>query len=141
MSKRYKTASNNQMAARIVDREDNIYSKKTIKEILDMYADECAKSLLKGERVRINSVCTIYPEVKTHRSCSFPLCDNETHENAPYTRVKAFFPKSFKEVMDKQLLDNLKNKIYGLEYLSFETQQITNLKNNGFIPSDEEVEY
>ena len=65
MSKRYKTASNNQMAARIVDREDNIYSKKTIKEILDMYADECAKSLLKGERVRINSVCTIYPEVKT----------------------------------------------------------------------------
>lgn len=141
MSKRYKTASNNQMATRILDRQDNIYSKKTIKEILDMYADECAKVFLKGERVRINGVCTIYPEVKTHRSCSFPLCDNETHENAPYTRVKAFFPKSFKEVMDKQLLDNLKNKIYGLEYLSFETQQITNLKNNGFIADDEEIDY
>lgn len=141
MSKRYKTASNNQMAARIVDREDNIYNKRIIKEILDMYADECAKSLLKGERVRINGVCTIYPEVKTHRSCYLPLCNNKAHEDTPYTRVKAFFTGTFKEMMDKQLIDNLKNKIYGLEYLPFEKQQITNLKNAGFIPSDEEVEY
>lgn len=141
MSEYKKTASNNQMATRILDRNDNIYSKKVIKEILDMYADECAKSLLKGERVRINGVCTIYPEVKTHRNCFLPLCDNETHENTPYTRVKAFFTDTFKEKMDKQLIDNLKNKIYGLEYLPFEKQQITNLKNAGFIADDEEVEY
>jgi len=137
MRQYHKTTANNQMAARIADREDNIYNKRIIREILDMYADECKKSLLKGERIRINGVCTIYPEVKTHRSCFFPLCDNETHENAPYTRVKAFFPESFKEVMDKQLLDNIKNKIYGLEYLPFEKQQITNLKNAGFIEDEE----
>lgn len=137
--KRYKTASNNQMAARIVDREDNIYNKRVIKEILDMYADECAKSLLKGEQIRISGVCTIYPEVKTYRSCSFPLCDNETHENAPYTRVKARFMEHFREKMDSKLLNNIKNKIYGLEYLPYDKQQITNLKNAGFIPSDEEI--
>lgn len=136
-----KTASNNNMATRILDRTDNIYSKKVIKEILDMYADECAKSLLKGERVRINGVCTIYPEVRTHRNCFLPLCDNETHEDAPYTRVKARFTEDFREKMDSKLLNNIENKIYGLEYLPFEKQQITNLKNNGFIPNDEEIDY
>ena len=140
MSKRYKAATNNQMAARIVDREDNIYNKRIIKEILDMYADECAKSLLKGEQIRISGVCTIYPEVKTYRSCFLPLCDNETHEDAPYTRVKARFAEHFREKMDIKLLNNIKNKIYGLEYLPFDKQQITILKDGGFIPSDEEVE-
>lgn len=133
-----KTASNNQMATRILNRDDNIYKKKVIKEILDMYADECAKSLLKGERIRINGVCTIYPEIKTHRSYSFSSCDNETHENAPYTRVKAHFAEHFKEKMDSKLLNNIKNKIYGLEYLPFEKQQITILKDGGYISSDEE---
>ena len=135
--KHYKTATAHQIAARILEREDNKYKREIIYDVLKMYADECKKSLLKGERVRLSGVCTIYPEVKTHRSCFFPLCDNETHENAPYARLKVLLPKSFKEAINNQLFDNINNKIYGLEYLPFEKQQITNLKNNGFIVEEE----
>ena len=44
-------------------------------------------------------------------------------------------------IQNKQLLENLKNGIYGLEYTLFEKQQIANLKAGGFIQEDEETDY
>lgn len=35
-----------QMAKRISDRDDNIFDKRVIANILDMYMDECRKALL-----------------------------------------------------------------------------------------------
>ena len=42
--------SNNKMAGRIYNREDNQYKRSMIKEILDMYADEVYKAMMEGYR-------------------------------------------------------------------------------------------
>ena len=106
---RYQGLTVNQMAGRILHREDNAYKKEIIKRILDMYADEIYKAMLNGERVQISGVGTIIPEIKTHiGNYNMPIC-NKFHENV----------------------------ILGLKKLPFDVQQINILKNSGFI-SDEE---
>ena len=40
--------------------------------------------------------------------------------------------------MNEKLLENIENGIYGLEKLPFSKQQMTYLKNGGFIPEDTE---
>lgn len=52
------------MAWRIQNREDNLYSGNVISNVLKMYMDECKKSLLKGERIQITGIGTIIPEVR-----------------------------------------------------------------------------
>ena len=42
------------MAGRILNREDNIYKKEIIYDVLKMYIDEIQKALMKGERVLID---------------------------------------------------------------------------------------
>lgn len=136
-----KSVTVNQMALRILNREDNLYKKEIVNDILNMYVEECKKALLNGERVQLSGLGTIIPEVKTHRSCFFPRCNNDTHENTPYARLKIKQTNLFKDAIDKQLLENIKNGIYGLEYTLFEKQQIANLKAGGFIQEDEETDY
>ena len=43
------------------------------------------------------------------------------------------------EKMNEKLLENIENGIYGLEKLPFSKQQMTYLKNGGFIPEDAEL--
>lgn len=132
--------STNKMAARIYNREDNQYKRDMIKEILDMYADEIYKAVLKGERVQITRVGTIIPEVRTHKGhYNMPTCNRFAGENPPpYTRVKMTRNWSIKEAMDKQLLKNIENGILGLEKLPFDTQQINILKDSGYIAGEGE---
>lgn len=120
---------NGKMAGRILAREDNLYKREVVKNVLDMYADEIQKALLDGERVLISGVGTIIPEVKTHRSCFLPTCDNNTHENAPYTRIRMTRTNSLTEKMNQTLLRNIENGILGLKKLPFDVQQINILKN------------
>ena len=127
---------NGKMAGRILAREDNLYKKEVVKNVLDMYADEIQKALLNGERVLISGVGTIIPEVKTHRSCFLPTCDNNTHENAPYTKIRMTRTHTLTEKMNQTLLRNIENGILGLKKLPFDLQQINILKNSGYI-SDE----
>ena len=125
------------MACRIQKREDNLYSRDVISNVLKMYMDECKKSLLKGERVQITGIGTIIPEVKTHRRRYFlPNWDNEMRQDSPYTRVKMTRNYSFGQEMNRQLQKNIENGILGLEELPFDKQQITNLRNGGFIPDE-----
>ena len=51
---RYQGLTANQMAGRILHREDNTYKKEIIKRVLDMYADEIYKAMLvvRGYRYR-----------------------------------------------------------------------------------------
>lgn len=65
------------MAARIYNRDDNIYKQSMIKEILDMYAEEIHKAMLNGERVQISKVGTITPEVKARIHYTLPSCNKE----------------------------------------------------------------
>lgn len=141
MSEYKKSVTVNQMAARILEREDNPYKKDNVYGVLSLYVEECKKALLKGERVQLSGLGTIIPEVKTHRSCFFPRCNNDTHENAPYAKLRIKQTNLFKDAIDKQLLENLENGIYGLEHTPFEKQQIAILKAGGFIPEDEDTDY
>lgn len=135
------TATTHKMAVRVLEREDNIYKKEVIEDILSMYTDECEKALLKGEMVLLSGLGTIIPDVKTHHAYNLPNCKAYTTENAPYVKLRMRLVKKFKNVLDKQLYDNLQNGIYGLENKPFSESQLIDLKNAGFIPDDEEIDY
>lgn len=126
------------MAARIYNREDNIYKQSMIKEILDMYAKEINKALLNGERVQISKVGTIFPEIKTRESYGLPTCNKEGGY-PPYTKLRITRNRAIKENMNRQLLQNIENGIYGLAKTPFSKQQFNILKKNGFIPEDAEL--
>lgn len=128
------------MAKRICDRKDNVYDKRVIENILDMYMEECEKALLSGERVQITKVGTIIPEVKVHiGNFNLPVCNKEGG-NPPYTKLRLRRNNLFGEAMNRKLLKNIENGIYGLENLSFITQQLNILKKGGYIPQDVEIE-
>ena len=135
-----KTLSAFKMAKRIFDRKDNVYDKKVIENILNMYMDECYKALLQGERVQITKVGTIIPEVKTRMKFSLPCCNKE-EGNPPYTKIRISRNNCLCEKMNQTLLENIGNGIYGLEKLPFDKQQMGYLRNGGFIPDDIETEY
>lgn len=124
------------MAGRILEREDNLYKKDVIYDVLKMYMDECYKALLRGERVQLSKVGTIIPEVKTHiGNFNLSVCNKEGG-NPPYTKVRIYRNGSLTEAMNKTLIDNIENGIYGLEKLPFEKQQLNILKESGFICKD-----
>lgn len=123
------------MAARIYNREDNIYKQSMIKEILDMYAKEIYKAMMNGERVQISKVGTIFPEIKTRLSYGLPSCNKEGG-NPPCTKLRITRNRVIKEKMNRQLLQNIDNGIYGLAKTPISKQQMTILKNSGYIPED-----
>ena len=129
----------NMMTNRILERNDNIYKKEIIYNVLVMYADEIQKSILKGERVGITGVGTIIPELKTRECYSLPCCNN-AEGNPPYTKIRMSRTNTLHDKMNETLLKNIENGIYGLENLTFSKQQMTYLKNGGFIPEDAEFE-
>ena len=125
------------MTYRIAGREDNIYHPKMISSILNMYLDECRKALMKGENVQLKGIGTLMPEIKTHRRYySFHTCEN-VDEYLPYTRLRMHRSRTLINDMDKTLLKNIQDGILGLEELPFDKQQITNLKNCGLVPNEE----
>ena len=101
--------------------------------------EEIQKALLKGERVQITGVGTIIPEVKTREFYNLPCC-NKTEGNPPYTKIKMSRTNKLHDKMNETLLENIKNGIYGLEKLPFSKQQMTCLKNSGFLTEDIELE-
>lgn len=142
---RVKALSAYKMAKRIFNREDNVYDKKVITKqliinILLMYMDECRKALAEGERIEISKVGSIIPEVKVHEgNFNLPMC-NKDSGNPPYTKLKITRNNLLGEDMNKNLLRNIGNGIYGLEKLPFSKQQMNILKKSGYIPADAEME-
>ena len=127
------------MAGRIAKRADNkIYKKEYVYDILKMYMEEVQNALLRGERVQISGVGTIIPEVKTRECYSLPCCNN-AEGNPPYTKIRMSRTNTLHDKMNETLLKNIENGIYGLEKLPFSKQQMTYLKNGGFIPEDAEL--
>ena len=127
------------MAGRILNREDNIYKKEIIYDVLKMYIDEIQKALMKGERVLIRGVGTIIPEVKTHVGAyNMPQCNTSEGNPPPYTLLKMSRSIKFGYKMNDKLQDNVANGIYGLEKLPFSKQQMTILKDGGYVPEDAE---
>lgn len=142
---RIKALSAYKMAKRIYDREDNAYNKKIvtrrlITDILLMYMDECRKALAEGERIEISKVGSIIPEVKVHiGNFNLPMCNKE-EGNPPSTKLKITRNNSLMDLMNRTLLKNIENGIYGLEKLQFSKQQMDILKNSGYIPEEAEIE-
>lgn len=142
---RVKALSAYKMAKRIYNREDNVYDKKVITRqlitsILLMYMDECRKALADGERIEISKVGSIIPEVKVHiGNFNIPMCNKEGG-NPPSTKLKISRNNILREVMNRNLLKNIENGIYGLAKLPFSKQQMDILKKSGYIPEDAEIE-
>ena len=134
----------NQIAKRIYNREDNVYDKKVITKqlitsVLLMYMDECRKALAEGERIEISKVGSIIPEVKVHEgNFNLPMC-NKDGGNPPYTKLKITRNNLLSETMNRNLLRNIENGIYGLDKLPFSKQQMDILKKSGYISEDAEI--
>ncbi len=136
---RIKAVNASHMAKRITGRDDNIYDKKVIENILNMYMDECRKALLEGERVQITKVGTLIPEVKTRLFFNLPVCNKEDG-NPPYTKLRVYRNNSLGVEMNSRLLNNIEEGIYGLAHLPFSKPQLKNLKDSGYIPADADKE-
>lgn len=136
---RIKALTSNQMANRVCEREDNIYDKRVIANILNMYMDECYKALMEGERVQISRVGTVIPEVKVREgNFNLPRCNKEGG-NPPYTKLRMSRNVHLGEEMNRLLIKNIKNGIWGLLKLPFSKQQMNTLKKSGYIPADAEI--
>ncbi len=134
-----KALSAYKMAKRISDRKDNVYDKRIIENILNMYMDECRKALLSGERVQITKVGTIIPEVKVHEgNFNLPIC-NKDGGNPPYTKLRIRRNNLLGDIMNRLLIKNIENGIYGLDKLPFSRQQMDILKKSGYIPENAEI--
>lgn len=135
-----KALSSYKMAKRISDRKDNVYDKRIIENILNMYMDECRKALLSGERVQITKVGTIIPEVKVHEgNFNLPIC-NKDGGNPPYTKLRIRRNNLLGDIMNRLLIKNIENGIYGLDKLPFSKQQMDILKKSGCISEDAEID-
>ena len=64
---------------------------------------------------------------------------NKDGGNPPYTKLKITRNNLLNETMNKNLLGNIENGIYGLDKLPFSKQQMDILKKNGYIPVDAEI--
>ena len=134
-----KALSSYKMAKRISDRKDNVYDKRIIESILNMYMDECRKALLSGERVQITKVGTIIPEVKVHEgNFNLPMC-NKDDGNPPYTKLRIRRNNLLGDIMNRLLIKNIESGIYGLDKLPFSRQQMDILKKSGYIPENAEI--
>lgn len=135
-----KALSAYKMAKRISDRKDNVYDKRIIENILNMYMDECRKALLSGERVQITKVGTIIPEVKVHEgNFNLPIC-NKDGGNPPYTKLRIRRNNLLGDIMNRLLIKNIESGIYGLDKLPFSRQQMDILKRSGYVPEDAEID-
>lgn len=138
---RAKALSAYKMAKRIRDREDNVYdgkvvTRKLINDILLMYMDECRKALEEGERIEMAKVGSIIPEVKVHeRSFNLPMCNKEGG-NPPYTKLRISRNNLLRDTMNRNLLRNIGNGVYGLKELPFSRQQMDILRKSGYVPAD-----
>lgn len=136
MSKRKGTASLVAFVSRVCDREDNVYDRRVIKNILNMYMDECRKAILEGERIELPKIGTIIPEVRVHiGGFNLPTCNKEGG-NPPYTFLKMCRNNSLHAAMNGVLLKNIQNGIYGLRKLPFSWQQMEILKKGGWIAQE-----
>ncbi len=126
------------MAKRIKGRKDNIYDEKVIKNILDMYMEECQKAISAGESVHLTKVGTIIPELKVCLAYNMPNCNKEGG-NPPHTKLRIYRSIKTRDDMNRLLMQNIKKGIYGLEKLPFNNQQLGILKNSGYVPEDAEI--
>ena len=97
--------------------------------------DECRKALLCGERIQIKKVGTIIPEVKARKSYCLPICNKEGG-NPPYTKLRMSRTHVLKDAMNRLLIKNIENGIYGLEKLPLGKKQLDILRDSGYIPED-----
>ena len=101
-----KALSAYKMAKRISDRKDNVYDKRIIENILNMYMDECRKALLSGERVQITRVGTIIPEVKSRLFYNLPRCNKEEYKRHKQADILIMADK-YKHKVPKKVYDAL----------------------------------
>lgn len=128
------------MAARIIEREDNIYNQEVIKKVLTMYFEECQKVLENGERVGLPAIGTLTPRVHVKKRYGFSFM-NDPKEILPFVQVHFIRSKLCKEKINSRFLKNLKNGFPGLgEECQCNKAQRGLLISQGFSLREEEDE-
>lgn len=64
---------------------------------------------------------------------------NKDGGNPPYIKLKITRNNLLSETMNKNLLRNIENGIYGLDKLLFSRQQMDILKKSGYVPADAKI--
>lgn len=132
-----------QMASRILRREDNVYFKHDcILDILNMYFDECVKALNNGEKVNFSRLGTLTPTVHTPLSYNIKsLNDDENNPAKPFTGIKYTRNQTLKRCMNVTFNNNIKNGYAGLgDKCVCTPMQIGILKQHGLLENDYTLE-
>ncbi len=122
----------NQMAIRILERDDNDRKQTVIRDIINMYMDECRKALINGERIQLSGIGTIIPDVKVHDG-EYHIPELNKEINPPYTTLRISRNNTLKFDMNRKLESNVKKGILGLEELKLTEEQLQVLKDRGYI--------
>jgi hypothetical protein len=129
-----------QMATRICERDDMLYDKKVIVNVLNAYMEECRKALLKGESIQLSKIGKIIPQVKVHERDVNIWWLNKEGGNPPYVSMKITRNEELRKDFASMLIGNIKKGIMGLEKLPFSNQQLRILKEHGFVPEDVQID-
>lgn len=143
MEQEKKTESNvgltkKQIASRILKRKDNIYSLDTVKNIIQMYLEECSIALENGEKINLSGLGTLTPKVHTPRTYNISSCNIADGENPPYTSIFFIKNRKLKEKMDHHYIKNIERGFLGLsEKCKCNAMQRTILIEKGYIKDGE----
>ncbi|WP_185967561.1 HU family DNA-binding protein [Clostridium sp. HBUAS56010] len=100
---------------RVWRREDNAYTKKSIENILKMYAEECLKALMEGEKVSIKGVGTIRPTIVRTSHCGLGTMKDKEGELRTFVRLHFHTNDLFKKSLKERLNKNMEKGIHGLK--------------------------
>lgn len=101
------------MASKIYNRSDCIYKMDVIRDVLNMYFEECEKVLLEGEKVGLSGIGSLTPHVHTSMTYSLQRMNAEGGNN-PHTTIKFIRYTEMKQKMNRRYLKNMEAGFAGL---------------------------
>lgn len=101
------------MASKVGNRSDCIYKTDVIRDVLNMYFEECENVLLEGEKVGLPGIGSLTPHVHTPMSYNVPSMNDEGGNN-PYTTIKFTRYTEMKQKMNRRYLKNMEAGFAGL---------------------------
>lgn len=99
---------------RILEREDNIYNKETIRNVIKMYMEECINQLMQGETVSFEGIGTFKAGI-VNPPGSYGIPNMNENEPLPYVKMKFRTKTRLKDMLKAKLNKNLKKGIKSLK--------------------------
>lgn len=122
-----------QLAERIMQREDNIYYRmESIRDVIYKFCDECVKALENGEKINLTGLGTLTPSI--HAPVTMNIFDAEDEKRIPYVTVQYRRSTKLKNSMNNKYRKNIENGFAGLsEHCICDTRQRNTLIEKGLL--------